>query len=74
MMTPRMEKLLQSAIGKFRRAYPHMQRWTDQQVIEALFLEASKQPGSGIRVIGEYRNGELRFEIKLRPDASDGSR
>ena len=74
-MTPKMKRLFESAVRKFRLAYPHMRSWTDERVLEAVMLEASRWPGSGIRVVGQYDNGELKFGISLRPpDGSDGSR
>ena len=67
-----MRNLLQTAIGKFRWAYPHMMQWTDPEVFAAMLLAASKQPGSRIKVIGQNDNGELRYQIGLGPDTSDG--
>jgi len=73
-MTPKMRTLYESALRKFRLAYPQMRQWPDQRVFEALFLATSRVKGSGIGVIGQNDSGELRFEIDLRRlDGSDGS-
>jgi hypothetical protein len=74
-MIPKMRSLYESALQKFRLAHPHMKSWTEEQVLEAMFLAASREPDSGIRVVGQEQDGRLRFEIGLhRPDGSDASR
>jgi hypothetical protein len=65
-MTPKMKRLYESALRKFRLTYPHMKWWTDEQVLEAMFLAASREPNSGIRVVGQHQDGTLRFQISLR--------
>jgi hypothetical protein len=73
-MTPKMRSLYESALRKFRLAYPHMKWWTDEQVLEAMFLAASRDQDSGIRVVGQDQDGKLIFQISLRrPDGSDAS-
>ena len=73
-MTPKMRTLYESALRNFRLAYPYMKSWTDEQVLEAMFLAASRDQDSGIRVVGQDQDGRLRFQISLRrPDGSDAS-
>jgi hypothetical protein len=51
-----------------------MKWWTDEQVLEAMFLTASRDQDSGIRVVGQDQDGKLIFQISLRrPDGSDAS-
>jgi hypothetical protein len=73
-MTPKMRGLYELALRKFRLLYPHMKWWTNEQVHEAMFLAASRERDSGIRVIGQDKEGRLRFRIRLRrTDGSDAS-
>ena len=73
-MTPTLRSLCESALQRFRLAYPYMKWWTDEQVLEAMFLAASREQDSGIRVVGQHEDGTLRFHISLRrADGSDGA-
>ena len=73
-MIPKMRTLYESALRKFRLAYPHMKCCTDEQVLEAMFLAASREQNSGIRVVGQDQDGGLRFQISLcQTDGSDAS-
>ena len=61
-------------IRKYRRRHPYARHWTDEQVLEALFLGASRIRGSRVQLIGQDDNRQLIFQIDLRPpDGSDGS-
>ena len=52
----------------------YMKWWTNEQVLEAMFLAASREPDSRIRVVGQDEDGGLRFQINLRQaDVSDAS-
>ena len=74
-MIPKIRSLYESALRKFRLVYPHMKSCTDEQVLEAMFLAASREPDSGFGVVGQGQDGRLRFQISLRQaDGSDGSR
>jgi hypothetical protein len=39
----------------------HIHAATDEQVLEAMFLAASREQDSGIRVFGQHQDGTLRF-------------
>ena len=54
-----------------RRRNPELAHLPDNRIIELLFLLASEQKGSRIRVIGSTPDGELKFKIDLT-DGSDG--
>jgi hypothetical protein len=69
-----MKNKVLSLIKNYRRRHPHARRWTDEQVIGALLQAASRVLGSRVQVIGQNDDGELLFQIDLRPpDGSDGS-
>ena len=73
-MIATMRSLCESAVRNFRLVHPHMKWWTNEQVLEAMFLAASREPDSRIRVVGQDEDGGLRFQINLRQaDVSDAS-
>jgi hypothetical protein len=52
-----------------------MKWWTDEHVLETMFLAASREHDSGVRVVGQHKEGTLRFQISLRrADGSDAPR
>jgi hypothetical protein len=53
------------------RIDPDMRHLSDTEILERLFLLASQQRGSRIRVTGRRPDGQMEFAINLT-DASDG--
>ena len=66
-----MRNRLQIIVENARRIDPDMRHLTDTEIMERLFLLASQQKDSRIRVIGSTPDGELKFKIDLT-DGSDG--
>jgi len=66
-----MRRKVQLAIQKFRRANPQTSGWANEEVLEAMFLIASQQDESGIRVVGRHASGELIFRITGAADVPD---
>lgn len=74
-MIATMRSLCEAAVRNFKSVHAHMKWWTNEQVLEAMFLAASREPDSRIRVVGQDEDRRLRFRINLRQaDGSDASR
>jgi hypothetical protein len=62
---------LKNAIRKFRLENPGATSgFTDEQVLEAMFLVLSRQHPSRVSLVGS-KDGQLKFRIRLAADASD---
>jgi hypothetical protein len=66
-----MRHKVQQAIQKFRLENPQTSGWENEEVLEAMFLIASQQDESGIRVIGRDASGRLIFRITRGADVPD---
>jgi hypothetical protein len=67
-----MRELGERAIRKFRAAKPQARYWSDEQVIEGLFLAAARIEGSGITILGRDNAGRLQVRIERRRTARTG--
>ena len=56
-----MRRKVQLAIQKFRRANPQTSGWANEEVLEAMFLIASQQDESGIRVVGRHASVDFPY-------------
>jgi len=66
-----MRHKVQQAIQKFRHENPQTSGWENEEVLEAMFLIASQQDESGIRVVGRDARGGLIFRITRAADVPD---
>jgi hypothetical protein len=66
-----MRNKVQQAIQKFRHENPETRGWENEEVLEAMFLIASQQDESGIRVVGHDARGGLIFRITRAADVPD---